>query len=131
MSPPVAEAKLKFAAAISLVLQLFYVLALLEAMTTTVKLIQIVSLYGKGDPKMMAGGISVMLVDLFAGAAIGLVGVAIAWWVLRDRKSRPLWFVTTSKVLAWAWIPFIPVGTVIGVLMLRWCKPEARPEGSS
>lgn len=115
------------AAGLSTIIQLIYVLALLEAITVTVKTIQIVSLHGGGDPKAMAGAVSQNIINLGFGTLIGLAGVFIAWRVLRNRDDRPGWFLPVSTFFAWAWMVFVPVGTVIGVLMLRWrrSKPDA------
>ena len=111
-------------AAASTVIQLIYVLALLGAITSTIKMSQVESLYGAGDPKMMAGAISTIIMELLIGAVIGLVGVFMAWLVLRNKEDRPSWFLPVSTFFAWTWMVFIPIGTVIGVLMLRWRKPE-------
>ena len=95
---------------------------------STTKLLQILSLYGAGDPKVMAGGISAMIIDFAIGAAVGLVGVFIAWIVLRNKKDRPSWFLPVSTFFAWTWIIFIPIGTVVGFSMLKWRKREEKTE---
>ena len=112
----------------SSVLQLIYVLALLQAITSIIKYFQVQSLYGAGDPKLMAGAISTATIDFLLGALIGLIGVFLAWWVLRDKKQRPSWFLPISTFLAWTWMVFIPIGTIVGVMMLRWRKPESAIE---
>ena len=81
-------------------------------------------LYESGDPKMLAGAISSVLVTLLIATVVGLLGVLIARPILRQKGDRPQWFLRVSTLLAWAWLVFIPVGTVIGLLMLRWCKAE-------
>ena len=110
-------------AAASTVIQLIYLLSLLGAITSSIELIQNDSLWSSGDPKMMAGAISAILMYLIIGAVIGFVGVFLAWLVLRDKKSRPSWFLPVSTFFAWTWMVFIPIGTVIGVFMLRWRRP--------
>ncbi len=112
-------------AIISAVLQLIYVATLLESISTAIKLFQIESLYGPMDPRMMAGGLSEILVGLAVGVMIGLAGVVLAWRVLRDAEHRPKWFVGASAFFAWAWMVFIPIGTVVGILMLRWRRTES------
>ncbi len=111
------------AAAASTILQLIYVLALFGAIKPTIELIQNYSLYYAGDPKMIAGAISSIAVFFLIGVAIGLVGVLLAWLVLRNKKNRPSWFLPVSTFFAWAWMVFVPIGTVVGVLILRWKKP--------
>jgi hypothetical protein len=105
------------------VIQLIYLMSLLGATAASIELIQNDSLWSSGDPKMMAGAISSILMYLIIGAVIGFVGVFLAWLVLRDKKGRPSWFLPVSTFFAWAWMVFIPIGTVIGVFMLRWCRP--------
>ena len=112
-----------FTAAASTVIQLIYLLSLLGATASTIELIQNDSLWSSGDPKMMAGAISSILMYLIIGAVIGFVGVFLAWLVLRDKKSRPSWFLPVSTFFAWTWMVFVPIGTVIGVFMLRWRRP--------
>ncbi len=112
------------AAAASTAIQLIYVLSLLGFITSMIIVFQVESLYGSGDPKMMAGAISSAVMDFLIGAVIGLVGVFLARLVLRDKKECPTWFLPVSTFFAWAWIIFVPIGTVIGILMLRWRRPE-------
>ena len=112
-------------AAVSTAIQLIYVLSLLDVITSLIKLFQVESLYDFGDPKMMAGAISTIIMDLLVGAVIGFVGVFLAWLVLRNKKERPSWFLLVSTFFAWTWMIFVPIGTVIGIFMLRWRRPEA------
>ncbi|MEM6817415.1 MAG: hypothetical protein AAF578_01380 [Pseudomonadota bacterium] len=116
------------AAAASTAIQLIYVLTLLGAITSAIKLFQVESLYGAGDPKLLAGAISMIIIDLMIGTVIGVVGVFLAWLVLRNKNDRPSWFLPVSTFFAWTWMVFIPIGTVIGVLMLRWRRPEEEAE---
>ena len=114
---------MKYLAAASTAIQLVYLLSLLRTINSTIELIHNDSLWDSGDPKTMAGAISVVLTSQIIGAAIGSVGVFPAWLVLRDGDSRPSWFLKASTLFAWIWMAFIPIGTVIGVSMLRWCRP--------
>ena len=113
-----------FIAAASIATQSFYVLTLAGVVTAASKFFQVDSLWESGDPKLMAGVISQLIIELFVGAAIGLVGVFLAWSVLRSKVTCPPWFLPVSTLFAWAWVVFIPIGTLIGVLMLRWCRPD-------
>jgi len=117
-----------FIAAISAALQLVYVLALLGAITLIAKYSQVMSLYGSGDPKMMAGYLSTVIIDLGLGAIVGFLGVFLAWRVLRNKQERPSWFLPVSTFFAWAWMIFFPVGTVIGLMMRRWRRPVSADE---
>ena len=118
-------------AAVSTAIQLIYVLTLLGVITSVIKMFQAVMLNGSGDPKMMAGAISTTIMDLLVGAVIGFVGVFLAWLVLRNKKDRPSWFLPVSTFFAWTWIIFVPIGTVIGIFMLRWRRPELAEESAA
>ena len=115
-------------AAISTVLQLIYVLTLINAVTYVIWGLHIQSLYEAGDPKVLAGALSSILVTLLLAAIVGFVGVILARPVLREKGSCPQWFLKTTTILAWAWMVFIPVGTAIGLLLLRWRKTEPANE---
>lgn len=110
-------------AAASTVTQLIYLLSLLGATVSSIELIQNDRLWSSGDPKLLAGAISSILMYLIIGAVIGFVGVFLSWLVLRDKKGRPSWFLPVSTFFAWTWMVFVPIGTVAGVLMLRWRRP--------
>lgn len=49
---------------------------------------------------------------------VGVVGAIVCWLLILKGKYRAEWFLRTSRVLAWAWMPLIPVGTVLGALVL-------------
>ena len=123
----------QFMAVVSTLLQFDYVLNLLAAITQWFKIWQISALYGADDPQMMASAISESFIGLLIGAAVGLIGVFLAWLVLRDKDARPLWFVRLSGFFAWAWMVFLPIGTVVGALMLRWRKsgPQEQPDAGA
>lgn len=49
---------------------------------------------------------------------VGLVGAVVAWLLILNGRCRDTWFLTASFVLACIWLPLIPVGTIIGALIL-------------
>ncbi len=49
---------------------------------------------------------------------VGLVGAVVAWLLILNGRCRDAWFLTTSLILACIWLPLIPVGTLIGALVL-------------
>ena len=62
------------------------------------------------------------LVETFASwqpwPFVGLVGAVVGWLLILNGRCRDGWFLTASLVLACIWLPLIPVGTVIGTLIL-------------
>ena len=49
---------------------------------------------------------------------VGLVGAVLGWLLIWNGRCRDAWFLTASLPLACLWLPLIPVGTVIGTLVL-------------
>ena len=49
---------------------------------------------------------------------IGVLGAIAHLIVLKKRAVREQWFLTFSRVFGWTWIPLIPIGTILGILML-------------
>lgn len=103
----------------SSILQSVYVVSLASNFITFQRA-DLSALYDSGDPEMLAGFISFLSLRLFLGAAIGLIGVLIAWIAIRRSSSPPSWFVTASGWFGLAWVVFFPVGTVIAAFMLQW-----------
>ena len=48
----------------------------------------------------------------------GMVAAMVAWLLILKGKYTAPWFLRVSRVLAWSWLPLIPVGTIVGVLVL-------------
>ncbi len=113
---------------VSAALQLFYVTNLFVGLYSVMLVFRDDSLVSGGDPKMLDGAISQSLMTIVIGAVVGLVGAALAWYILRDKKSRPDWFVSASRTFAFAWMMFIPIGTTVGFFMLRWRKPAGETQ---
>ena len=105
---------------VSTLFQSLYLLALLELAFTLAT--RGPALYETGDPRMFAASISSLLTNLVLNAAIGLVGALLAYISLRQFPATPGWFLKTSTFFAWAWMPLFPLGTIVGVFMLRWLR---------
>ena len=112
-------------AVIGTLLQMVYVFNLVDCVVSLARAPQLVERYAGEDPAMLSGLVSKALLGLAIGAAIGLVGVAIARPILRNLNDRPAWFVTVNRFFAWTWMVFVPIGTVIGIRILGWCKGDA------
>ena len=54
-----------------------------------------------------------------AWVGAGMVAAIVAWLLILRGKYTAAWFLRVSRVLAWSWLPLIPVGTTVGVLVLR------------
>ena len=111
------------ASATSTLFQLIYVFGLFVFLYSIIFALRTDGPFFAGDAKMAAGEISQALVTFGLRATIGLIGAALAWYILRPRRPAPPWFIRTSKILAVAWLVFVPIGTLVGFFMFRWCKP--------
>ncbi len=101
-------------------LQLIYVAGLITAIVSVFLVFKDGDLFQRGDPKMLAGELAGILMELGLATFIGIVGVALARSVLRSTRPAPHWFIHVTPLFAWSWIIFIPIGTLIGALMFRW-----------
>ena len=85
-------------------------------------MLQVDSLYGEGDPKLVAGVISSAILSFSVDVLFGLVGALLAWVSLRESGNPPNWFRGVSRFFALFWFPLIPVGTILGFFMLKWAR---------
>lgn len=71
-----------------------------------------------GDEALVRQYIAETVVSYGAWLGAGLLGGVTAWLLILKDGYRAGWFLTTSRVLAWLWMPLIPPGTLLGVLIL-------------
>ena len=103
----------------SSILQSVYVLSLASNIVVLWRT-DLDSLYDSGDPELMAGFISSLVLRQIIGAFIGLVGVLVAWIAIRRSDSPPSWFLSASGLFGFAWVFFVPIGWVVAGYMLQW-----------
>ena len=113
------------ASIISTFLQLLYVAGLFDLFYTLIVVLGGIAAGEFSDPKLAAGEISQATMTLIFLAIFGLVGAALAWYALRDKEKCPAWFISVSKLFAFAWLVFVPVGTIVGFFMFRWRKADS------
>jgi len=54
-----------------------------------------------------------------AWIASGVIGAILTWLLILKDGYRATWFLATSRVIAWIWMPLFPIGTGLGLLVLR------------
>ena len=54
-----------------------------------------------------------------AWVGAGLAAAIVAWLLILKGKYKDVWFLRSSRVLACSWLPLVPVGTLVGALVLR------------
>jgi len=74
-----------------------------------------------GDPKVMAGHISLGIVTSIIQIIPALIGLFLNIWLIRRNSDFKL-FNNFSKSFAYIWILFIPIGTFFGVKQLKRLK---------
>ncbi len=53
---------------------------------------------------------------LFTVAALGAVTAA---WAMTRMRPRASWFLGICRLLGWLWIPLLPIGPVLGAVLLQ------------
>jgi hypothetical protein len=104
--------------------QFVYVLGLVSLVHTAILVFGPDGLYASGDPRLVAGMLSQSLITFGIATIIGFLGIFCAWYTLKINGVRPAWFTALNKVFAWAWAVFIPIGTVIAFVLLKWNKTD-------
>jgi len=79
---------------------------------------QSITLYGEGDPKVMAGGISAALSVVYVGAVISIPGFILSVVSLYISDYRNKWLFRYSVMVSIFWIVSFPVGTVFGLFYI-------------
>ncbi|MCW8878287.1 MAG: MotA/TolQ/ExbB proton channel family protein [Kangiellaceae bacterium] len=98
------------------ILQAPIVVYFLIGLIDLIQTFQSITLYGEGDPKVMAGGISAALSFLIIGALISIPGLIISIISLFISSYRSKWLFRYSIMVSIFWIVSFPVGTVFGLV---------------
>lgn len=53
---------------------------------------------------------------------IGVVGAIVSCVIYLKSEFRAPWYLRGTRILGWIWLPFLPVGTVIGIALLALRK---------
>jgi cytochrome bd-type quinol oxidase subunit 1 len=48
----------------------------------------------------------------------GIVAAALAWMLVLKNIYRGDWFLRANRIFGWMWMPLIPLGPLLGVLLL-------------
>ena len=87
-------------------------------------------LIGSGDEDVLRARFSAYWDEKYISyrpyVGIGVLGGISSWIVLRYLNFRDEWFLTATKILGWLWIPLIPIGTAVGILILSGRPAELK-----
>ncbi|MGI9225459.1 MAG: hypothetical protein ACR2QX_13330 [Woeseiaceae bacterium] len=49
---------------------------------------------------------------------IGVIGAIVSYVIYFKKILRAPWYLTGTRVVGWLWLPVVPIGTVIGIVLL-------------
>jgi len=86
----------------------------------------------------LASDISLALYATAGGMALSLIGAILLLVALFGAKYRATWFKTTMWILAALWLFSIPIGTILGIIVMvylskhsnEFTEPSPAPYGS-
>ena len=103
------------------ILQIPLFIGIIETIVGFITTFQAVTIYGAGDPKLLAGGISSALVSSIVGCLISIPGYVITLYVLIKTSYRAKWFFIFNVSAAIFWLLFVPIGTILGIALICGC----------
>ena len=71
-----------------------------------------------GDTELIQQYIAETVLSYRPGLGVGALGAIASWLLILKGRFHSAWFMKTARVLAWVWMPLVPIGTVLGVLVL-------------
>ena len=77
--------------------------------------------FSSGDPKLVAGHISSGVILSIIQIVPALIGLFLSIWLLAKNNNSNL-FKSSCKSLAYVWLLFIPIGTFLGIKVLKKLK---------
>ncbi len=72
----------------------------------------------ESDPDLVRHYIAETFASYRQSLGIGILGAVATWLIISRAELDDDAFLTTARVLAWLWLPFIPIGTLIGIVIL-------------
>jgi MotA/TolQ/ExbB proton channel family protein len=108
----------KWLALIGSLLLLGLPIGIISTILSTIELFQSITLYGAGDSKVMAAGISDALISTVLGTVVALPGAfLVSLSILVFRHRRP-WVYRVSIMASIFTFLLFPVGTLIAIIIL-------------
>ena len=100
------------------IIQIFVILGFISFLFSLIELFYAINLYGTGDPKVMAGGISEALTKSLVVCIVALPGLIISSIALFVSDYRSKLFFLYSIFVSIFWLLSFPWGTVFGLIFL-------------
>ncbi len=87
-----------------------------------IKTFEAIAIYGTGDAEAVSAGVSEALITTEIGLVLGFVGTGFLYVALLSNEYRARWFYKFMTIYSYLNLIAIPVGTVIGILTLKYLK---------
>ena len=75
---------------------------------------------GQAQPEALASDISLALYTTVGGMLLSLVGVVLLLMSLFGAKYRAPWFKTAMWIFAILWLFNVPIGTIVGIVVMLY-----------
>lgn len=111
-------------AAFSLAAQLIFFVGLGFLAFDLASLVNIVAPQMEQDPSHLTQYIRETFESYGPTIGTGLLGAVATYAVYLKSAFRATWFLRGTKILAWLWLPLIPIGTLIGIVLLGASREE-------
>lgn len=77
------------------------------------------------DPMLLAPFVEETVVSYNAVYVAGLLGALLIFVLITRARYHDSWFLWGTRISSWLWMPLIPIGTLIGVVLLRSARRAA------
>lgn len=105
-------------AALSLIAQAVFFIGYVFLLADLYGLTYIITPAMEEDPSLLAPYIRETIVSYQSVIGIGIVGAIVAVVIYQRKIYSADWFLAGTRVAGWLWLPFVPVGTIIGIVLL-------------
>ena len=108
----------KYLAITGLVLQLVPVFGMVSTAASMIRAFSQLQNASTQAPEALASDISLALYSTAIGMGVSIVGIILLCIALFGTKYRAPWFKTAMWILSILWLLNIPIGTIIGIIVM-------------
>ena len=112
-------------ALLGVILQLGFVIGLAGTVIGMLRAFAELSKNSHAQPEALASHISLALYTTAGGMILSIIGVVLLFIALFGTKYRAPWFKTAMLILAILWLFHIPIGTILGAIVLIYLSKHS------
>ena len=105
-------------AAASLIAQAVFFAGFGWMLVDMISLLNIVTPEMEEDSSLLVPYIRETLDSYHPFLGIGVIGAIASYVIYFKSDFRASWYLKGTRILGWLWLPFIPIGTLIGIVLL-------------